>query len=326
MKKVFIDPGHGGDDRWNVGPTGYVEADGVLKISKYLRDELLKTGAFEVKLSRDKDATVGLSARGRMAVDWKADLFISQHTNAAGIANSKARGATVYYSVDITGDKGAAAKMSAGIAAAIGTPDRGAAVRESTNYPGEDYYAAIDVPQDGGISHVFLVESAFHDNAQDEALLKVDANLKKIAVAQAKVICGIFDVQYSPLSPKSPVPTVKLTTPGNCTLIAGSSVTITGDGTNCHHIGVFINDVWKDRQDGNDLSLRYTFTSKGTYTIQLKGRNTATDKDYGTILDKSNKVTVKVLAAKTAVPTDDISKVNAAIKTLVPYVKFMEES
>jgi N-acetylmuramoyl-L-alanine amidase len=32
--KGAIDPGHGGHDRCNRGPSGYVEADGVLKISK----------------------------------------------------------------------------------------------------------------------------------------------------------------------------------------------------------------------------------------------------------------------------------------------------
>jgi len=34
--KVEIDPGHGGKDRANRGPTGYIEADGVLQMSMLL--------------------------------------------------------------------------------------------------------------------------------------------------------------------------------------------------------------------------------------------------------------------------------------------------
>lgn len=190
--KVFIDPGHGGSDRANRGPTGYVEADGVLKISLLLEKELLSTRAFTVGLSRRKDTTLmSLPARGRAGVSFGAQLFISEHTNAG---SNTARGTEVYYSVDLPGDKAFAANMSKAVSAALGIPDRGAKVRESQNYPGEDYYTVIDTAQDGGIPHVLLIESAFHSNPQEEKLLKDEACLLKIAKAQAKVICDFFGV------------------------------------------------------------------------------------------------------------------------------------
>ena len=37
MPKIFIDPGHGGSDTANRGPTGYVEAYGVLDIALRLK-------------------------------------------------------------------------------------------------------------------------------------------------------------------------------------------------------------------------------------------------------------------------------------------------
>gem|GEM_PF-4847727 len=40
-----------------------------------------------------------------------------------------------------------------------------------------------------------LIENGFHDNAQDEAFLKVDANLKKIAESQADVILEFLGVK-----------------------------------------------------------------------------------------------------------------------------------
>jgi len=191
MIKICIDPGHGGTDRANMGPTGYVEADGVLTVSKYLQTELLSTGAFDIMLTRSMDATLSLTERAKAAIAFGAQLFISEHTNAGG-----GSGTEVFYSVDLPGDKSLAADMSKAISSALGILDRGAKVRESTKYPGEDYYTVIDVAQDGGVPHVLLVESAYHDRAVEEKLLKDDASLLKIAQAQAAVICGLFGVTY----------------------------------------------------------------------------------------------------------------------------------
>lgn len=197
MYKVMIDPGHGGKDRLlrsNKGPTGYVEADGVLDISLKLRDILLATGAFEVRLTREKDETIGVRARGKMAADWGADLFISEHSNATGMANNTTvRGTEVYSSVDLK-DDALAAEMAKAIAEAIGTKNRGAKKVESKNYPGEDYYGVIDEAQDGGVLHILLIENAYHDNKEDEALLKDDNMRTAIAKAQAKVICRFFGI------------------------------------------------------------------------------------------------------------------------------------
>jgi N-acetylmuramoyl-L-alanine amidase len=175
MIKICIDPGHGGLDRANKGKNGYVEADGVLKISKYLKTELEKTGQFQVVLTRTIDVSIALSDRGK--IGSSNDMFISQHTNAGG-----GTGAEVYYSVDLPNDKNLAAKLSKATADALGISNRGAKTRESANYPGEDYYTVIDKAQDLGCPHVFIIE-----------------NLLKIAQAQAKVICefyGIGKVDY----------------------------------------------------------------------------------------------------------------------------------
>jgi N-acetylmuramoyl-L-alanine amidase len=187
MIKGLIDPGHGGNDRANKGKNGYIEADGVLKISKYLKAELEKTGQFAITLTRDTDKTLSLTERGKMAKGY--DFFISEHTNAGGSA-----GTEVFYSVDIPKDKVFADKLSKAIADTLGIVNRGSKTRESKNYPGEDYYTVIDTAQDIGCPHVFIIESAFHDNLKEEALLLNDENLLKIAQAQAQVICEYYGV------------------------------------------------------------------------------------------------------------------------------------
>ena len=314
MKRVFIDPGHGGKDRANRGPTGYVEADGALAIGKHLKDELLSTGAIEVKMSREVDAFIELRERARMAAAFKADLFISEHTNAN---DTKCRGSEAFYSVDLKGDEPLAAKIAKGISTLLGIPNRGSKSRENPGVLGEDYYAVIDEAQDLGIAHVILVESAFHDNPQDEALLKQDAILKKIAQVQAKCICEVLGVQYPAVS--KPQPTVKFLTPSNCTIVAGSPVTITGAGVNCDHVGLFVNGAYKTSQKGNAFNYGLTFATPGTYALQLKGRNTLGETDPGTVLAPSEILTIKVLAPKKVVAVADINKINDAIKTLTPY-------
>lgn len=81
-KKIFLDPGHGGEDRKNKSRSGrIVEADVNLKVSLFLKEYLTKAGAV-VFLSRNSDETVPLSLRSELANASGADLFVSIHHNA----------------------------------------------------------------------------------------------------------------------------------------------------------------------------------------------------------------------------------------------------
>jgi N-acetylmuramoyl-L-alanine amidase len=192
--KGTIDPGHGGGDRNNRGPNGYIEADGVLDISKRLKVKLESTGAFDIQLTRDRDMSLGLSERARKAVANKSEFFISEHTNAS---SAIASGTEVYYSVDSPGARGLAAELSASVANTLGIPNRGAKVRQSSRNLGEDYYTVIDVAQDGGIANAFIIESAFHSNPKEEKLLLDPSKRDAIAEAQAKAICKHYNIDYN---------------------------------------------------------------------------------------------------------------------------------
>lgn len=81
-KTFFIDPGHGGSDRNNVGFEGKaVEADANLAVALALKDFLQQAGA-KVILSRSKDTSVNLKDRSLIANKSGADFFISIHHNA----------------------------------------------------------------------------------------------------------------------------------------------------------------------------------------------------------------------------------------------------
>jgi N-acetylmuramoyl-L-alanine amidase len=88
-KKIFIDPGHGGEDRRNKGPLGIaVEADVNLKVSLALRDFLQEAGAV-VYMSRESDITVPLKERSAAANRSGADIFVSIHHNAPGASGDE---------------------------------------------------------------------------------------------------------------------------------------------------------------------------------------------------------------------------------------------
>jgi N-acetylmuramoyl-L-alanine amidase len=83
-KKIFLDPGHGGEDRNNIGPQKLtVEADANLNVALALRDFLQEAGV-EVIMSREIDKSVGLKERSYMADESGAEIFISIHHNAPG--------------------------------------------------------------------------------------------------------------------------------------------------------------------------------------------------------------------------------------------------
>ncbi len=87
---VFLDPGHGGDDGGAESIIeGSLEKDIALDISKRL-DRYLKAAGMEVRYSRKDDTFKTLTERTELALEAKADIFISIHCNKA--AGKSARG------------------------------------------------------------------------------------------------------------------------------------------------------------------------------------------------------------------------------------------
>ncbi len=90
---VVRDPGHGGNNTGAVGRK-IKEKDVVLKIAKKLK-KILEEDGFVVRMTREEDVSLPLSARVAFANSIKADMFISLHINASH--NKQARGIEVYY-------------------------------------------------------------------------------------------------------------------------------------------------------------------------------------------------------------------------------------
>lgn len=90
---VVLDPGHGGIDP-GAEREGVQEAALVLAFARELKDVLLRSGRFDVALTRDDDSFVPLEERVTRARRAGADVFLSIHADA--LAEGRATGATVY--------------------------------------------------------------------------------------------------------------------------------------------------------------------------------------------------------------------------------------
>ncbi|QEM67718.1 N-acetylmuramoyl-L-alanine amidase [Geobacter sp. FeAm09] len=95
IRRIVVDPGHGGHDSGAVGPNGVKEKDVVLAIGLKLRDLLKEELGLDVVMTRATDVFIPLEERTAIANKVNADLFVSVHANAA--LNRGAAGIETYY-------------------------------------------------------------------------------------------------------------------------------------------------------------------------------------------------------------------------------------
>jgi len=83
VKRIVLDPGHGGSDPGCLSPSGLKEKELTLDLARRLKIMLETQGGFEVFLTREEDLTMPLEKRTAFANQKGADLFISIHLNAS---------------------------------------------------------------------------------------------------------------------------------------------------------------------------------------------------------------------------------------------------
>jgi len=81
IRRIVVDPGHGGHDPGAIGPSRVREKDVTLAIAQRLSRQLREAG-FEVVLTRRDDRYLALEERTALANAAHGDLFVSIHANA----------------------------------------------------------------------------------------------------------------------------------------------------------------------------------------------------------------------------------------------------
>ena len=80
VKRIVIDPGHGGKQHGAISESGVSEKDITLDIALRLR-RLMENAPFEVLMTRQTDESLSLEKRVDFANTNNADLFVSIHVN-----------------------------------------------------------------------------------------------------------------------------------------------------------------------------------------------------------------------------------------------------
>jgi len=104
IKRIIVDPGHGGKDCGAIGIGGILEKDITLAVAREVAARLKTRLECEVVMTRDSDIFIPLEERTAIANTREGDLFISIHVNAA--PNPKARGIETYI-LDLAKNKNA---------------------------------------------------------------------------------------------------------------------------------------------------------------------------------------------------------------------------
>ena len=186
IKKIFIDPGHGGD---SVGASykGRLEQDDCLRLSLAVRDILLSQEGVEVMLSRETDVDIDLIKRAEAANKWGADYFLSIHRNAFTPEGATGVEAYVYSKAETGGTTYQKAEnIVSSVCLATGFRNRG--VKK-----GAPSYTDFAVNRYTKM-HSALLEVGFIDNTSDNALF--DKCFSDIALEIARAILENEGVAY----------------------------------------------------------------------------------------------------------------------------------
>lgn len=181
--KVCLDAGHYG--KYNKSPANgaYYESDMSWKLHLLLKKELEALGV-EVITTRPNQATdLALTSRGKKSKG--CHLFLSLHSNAVG---SKVDESTDYPLVIVPvsgkGDE-LGKRLSECIAKTMQTKQKGKYKSKKGN--NGDWYGVMNGAASVGTIGL-LIEHSFHTNTRSTSWLLNDANLAKLAKAEAGVI------------------------------------------------------------------------------------------------------------------------------------------
>jgi N-acetylmuramoyl-L-alanine amidase len=83
VRRIVLDPGHGGHDPGATGPSGLREKDVTLDVAHRAAPLIARELGIVTLLTRDGDEFVALDERTARANAFQADLFISLHCNAS---------------------------------------------------------------------------------------------------------------------------------------------------------------------------------------------------------------------------------------------------
>ena len=187
VRKVIIDPGHGGTDSGATG-NNLLEKDYNLLISKYMYDRFKELG-IPVAITRDSDTTLSPTDRVNTILNKFGNssdvILISNHVNSGG-----GEGAEVIYALR---NKDTLARRILENIGATGQETRKYYQRRLPSDTSKDYYF---IHRNTGNLEPLIVEYGFIDDTKDVEFLK--ENYKELAEAVISAVANYIGVPYTP--------------------------------------------------------------------------------------------------------------------------------
>lgn len=187
VRKVIIDPGHGGTDSGATG-NNLLEKDYNLLISKYMYDRFKELG-IPVAITRDSDTTLSPTDRVNTILNKFGNssdvILISNHVNSGG-----GEGAEVIYALR---NRDTLARRILENIGAAGQETRKYYQRRLPSDTSKDYYF---IHRNTGNLEPLIVEYGFIDSAKDVEFLK--ENYKELAEAVISAVANYIGVPYTP--------------------------------------------------------------------------------------------------------------------------------
>lgn len=185
VRKVIIDPGHGGTDSGATG-NNLLEKDYNLLISKYMYDRFKELGV-PVAITRESDTTLSPSDRVNTILNKFGNssyvILISNHVNSGG-----GEGAEVIYALR---NRDTLARRILENIGTTGQTTRKYYQRRLPSDTSKDYYF---IHRNTGNLEPLIVEYGFIDNTKDVEFLK--ENYKELAEAVIAAVANYIGVPY----------------------------------------------------------------------------------------------------------------------------------
>ena len=205
-KRVCLDAGHYAKYNRCPGNASYYESEVMWKLHLLQKKYLEQMGIEVVTTRAEQTKDLALTTRGQMAKG--CDLFISNHTNAVGGGMNDSIDYVIAYHLtndtntncdDISKDFASkiakvvantmGAKQGSRIASRLSDTDR-----NGDGVMNDNYYAVLNGTRSVNVPGIIL-EHSFHTNSKVVNWLLNDANLDKLAKAEAECIAKYLGVE-----------------------------------------------------------------------------------------------------------------------------------
>lgn len=201
-KKICLDAGHVGS-KYNQSPVvkTYYESAMVWALHLKLKAQLEARGFQVVTTRASIDTDLGVYERGTASKG--CDIFISLHSNACGTESVDYP--VVYRAYDNKNNVDTLAlKLAKKVGELMGTTQVGRTATRK-NSSGGEYYGVLRGARAVGTPYYMLIEHSFHTNTKATKWLSKDANLDKLAVAEADILAEFFGMESSTETEKTAI-------------------------------------------------------------------------------------------------------------------------